>query len=97
MPFKKGASGNKHGKPKGANNKVTKEMREILKSLVEKEFTEWELHLSQIKKPEIRLKLLIDLLPYVLPKLQNTNLTFEPPASAIKNVIRFADGTEIEI
>ena len=97
MPFKKGKSGNKDGRPMGSPNHLTQETRLLLKQVIEKEIENIELYLSRIKKPETKLKLLIDLLPYVLPKLQNTNLTIDPPEPVKKNVIRLADGTEIEI
>jgi hypothetical protein len=77
MKFKEGQSGNPTGKPKGAKNKISTEMRELLKLIIEKEINSIPLYLSKIKKPDTRLKILIELLPYVLPKLQNTDLKIE--------------------
>jgi hypothetical protein len=77
MKFKEGQSGNPTGKPKGAKNKITLEMRELLKLIIEKEINLIPSYLTKIKKPETRLKILTELLPYVLPKLQNTDLKIE--------------------
>lgn len=35
MPFKKGETGNRNGRPKGAQNKTTGEIREAAKAIVE--------------------------------------------------------------
>jgi hypothetical protein len=74
MPFKKGQSGNPTGKPKGASNKVTKELRDVLKSIIEVEIEQIPVYLSKIKRPELKLKLISELLPYVLPKFSNISL-----------------------
>lgn len=55
------------GRPKGAVNKLTKELRAELKDLV---FSELE-YLSEIlpkSPPHIRLEVLLKLIPYVIPK-----------------------------
>ena len=70
--FKSRESGNPAGRPKGSKNRVTRELRTVLKSVV---FDELERLPETLKDlpPEKRLELLTKLLPYVMPKIQQAN------------------------
>jgi len=69
MPFEKGNSGNPDGRPKGTNNKLTKQLRETINDFLE---TNFESVIQDFEKltPKERLKFYCELLQYGLPKLQ---------------------------
>jgi hypothetical protein len=69
MGFKKGQSGNPFGKPKGAVNKTSKELREAITDFLENNFDK-VIQDFDIMQPRERSKLFCDLLQYSLPKLQ---------------------------
>jgi hypothetical protein len=59
------------GKPKGAKNKVNRQMRDLIQQLFDDNFDTIQEDLESLD-PKDRLKFLSDLLPYLLPKLQST-------------------------
>ena len=70
-------TGNKYGgRTKGTPNRLTKELRTVLKDVVYRELESIELRLDELD-PKERIELTIKLMPYVFPKLQsishNTN------------------------
>ncbi|MEY4126768.1 MAG: hypothetical protein RL737_957 [Bacteroidota bacterium] len=70
-------TGNKYGgRTKGTPNRLTKELRTVLKDVVYRELESIELRLDELE-PKERIELTIKLMPYVFPKLQtishNTN------------------------
>lgn len=69
MPFEKGNSGNPDGRPKGTNNKLSKQLRETINGFLE---TKFESVIEDFEKltPKERLKFYCELLQYGLPKLQ---------------------------
>ena len=58
------------GRQKGTPNKLTKEIRTVLKDLIYKELDEIQEHLNSLE-PKQRLKLVIKLIPFVLPKVDS--------------------------
>ena len=62
------------GRNKGTPNKVTSETRNIIHSILTEELPNLRTYISEIEKPEIRAKLLIDLLPFIVPKYQNLSI-----------------------
>ena len=65
------AKGNKTGgRVKGTPNRLTKEMRLILKNVVGNELEHLNRHMEQLE-PIDRLNLLLKLLPYVMPKVKD--------------------------
>lgn len=59
------------GRTKGTPNKITKQLRECITSFLEDNFDEAVAAWSNIKKPESKLKLYIELINYAVPKLQS--------------------------
>lgn len=63
------------GREKGTPNKITSEIRTIIHSLLLEELPNLRAYISQVDKPELKAKLLIDLLSYSLPKPQTIDTT----------------------
>lgn len=75
MPFQPGQSGNKNGRPKGAQNVNTERLRGIVAQLLEDNI---EQIIKDVKalKPRERVAAWTSLLEYALPKLQRSEMTF---------------------
>ena len=72
MPFKKNDEKiNKKGRPKGAKNKVNAELKQLIQDFLEKNWKDLQKQYKELS-PRDKMKLFTDLLPYVVPKLQNT-------------------------
>mgnify|MGYP003633409768 CR=1 FL=1 len=65
---------NNNGRPKGSPNKSTKEIREAIRTIVEGNVKQLEADLKTLQ-PKDRIKCIIDLASFVLPKLKATELT----------------------
>jgi hypothetical protein len=76
MKFKKGQSGNPKGRPKGAKDKATADLRERVGQLLDDEFDQIKADLSELS-PKERVNAWIKLLDFTLPRLQRVeqNLT----------------------
>lgn len=74
--YKVGTSGNPNGRPKGATNKITSDMRQILKSFFADNIEQMK---DEFAKMDAKDKFLIleRLLPYILPKLKDVEGTFD--------------------
>jgi hypothetical protein len=66
------------GRGKGTPNKMTKEIRSVLKDVMYNEIEVIQEHLDTLK-PKERLELLVKLLPYVLPKVTSISHTTNEP------------------
>ena len=58
------------GRVKGTPNKLTKEIRIILKNILAKEIENFPNILQQLE-PHVRMEIVIKILPYVLPKVKD--------------------------
>ena len=66
------------GREKGTPNKQTKEIRAVLKQIVSKELENISTHIQELE-PSERAKLLLKLLPYVMPKVNSVDHHFDEP------------------
>ena len=72
-------TGNKYGgRKKGTPNKLTKELRSVLKEVIYNELDNIEERLEQLE-PKQRLELVIKLMPYVFPKIESASHTINEP------------------
>jgi hypothetical protein len=76
MPFSKGQSGNKNGKPKGTKNKTGVKLREAISNFLSDNFPKVVDDFHSLT-PKDRVKLYTDLLQFGLPKLQAVSLDFD--------------------
>lgn len=77
MAQKKGHTGNPNGRPKGIENKVTRDIKEAYRMLIESNLdnlTGW-LEMIAAKDPEKAIRIISDLSEYVIPKLARQELT----------------------
>ncbi len=89
MPFIKGESGNKKGRPKGSINKTTFELRLLIADFLSNNFDKISKDF-ELLQPKDRLKYYCELLSFGLPKLQTTVLEsqFESiPDEQLDNII----------
>jgi predicted component of type VI protein secretion system len=76
MPYKKGKSGNLAGRPKGAQNKVSAQLRETISDFLEDNFSKVISDFEELT-PKDRVKFYCDLLQYGLPRLQAVQVESE--------------------
>ena len=66
------------GRQKGTPNRITKELRSVLKDILYQELEQLQERLD-VLKPRERVELLIKLMPYVLPKVTSVSHTTNEP------------------
>tara|TARA_B110001452_G_scaffold213859_1_gene184659 strand:+ start:174 stop:419 length:246 start_codon:yes stop_codon:yes gene_type:complete len=66
------------GRKKGTPNRLTKEVRAVLKELVFDEISQVQHHFEKLD-PKERIELLIKLMPYVCPKIQTASHSLNEP------------------
>ena len=72
-------TGNKYGgREKGTPNRITKELRSLLKDIMYDEIGALQERLDALK-PRERVELLIKLMPYALPKVTSVSHTTNEP------------------
>ena len=94
MPFNKGLSGNPNGRKKGTPNKITKDLRESLQFFLETNEATFQATFDKLE-PKDKIRYYIDLLPFVIPKLQSTQLQVEDNQPPVFVTIRGVDGKQI--
>jgi len=72
-------TGNKYGgRQKGTPNRITKELRTLLKDILYQELEQIQERL-ELLEPKERIELLIKLMPYALPKVTSVSHTTNEP------------------
>ena len=66
------------GREKGTPNRMTKELRTVLKDILYQELEQIQEHLETLNSKE-RVELLIKLMPYILPKVTTISHTTNEP------------------
>ncbi len=66
------------GRTKGAVNNTTKEIRTVLKDVINNELLNIE-KLFESLPPKERLEIIVKLIPFVLPKVENVKASFGEP------------------
>ena len=66
------------GREKGTPNRMTKELRTVLKDILHQELEQIQEHLNALN-PKERIELLIKLMPYILPKVTSISHTTNEP------------------
>ena len=94
--FQPGESGNPNGRPRGAENRTTKEIREAYQKLVESNLENMSLWIADIaaENPEKAMDTMIKLSEYVIPKLARQELVGNNGSDLFKNV-KFDFGPDV--
>lgn len=66
------------GRKKGTPNRLTKEIRLILKDSIFREISSLEKNLEKLD-PKTRIELLVKLLPFICPKIKNESYRIDEP------------------
>lgn len=66
------------GRKKGTPNRMTKELRSVLKDLMFEELENLKEHLDTLR-PKERIELIIKLMPFILPKVNNISHKVNEP------------------
>ena len=94
--FKPGESGNPNGRPKGAINKNTKEIRQAYQNLVEMNLENMSRWISQVasEDPNKAMDLMLKLSEYVIPRLARQEVVGNDGQDLFKN-IQFKFGPDV--
>lgn len=93
MAFQKGQSGNPNGRPKGAANKISEDIKEAFAMVLENRLPDLNRWLGQVAQddPAKAIDLMIKLSNRFLPELARTEITGKDGEDLFKN-IRFDFG-----
>jgi hypothetical protein len=84
MGLPKGQTNNLNGRPKGQPNKLTKELRAVLKDVLFNEIESLPIHLQSLQIKD-RLDLVVKLLPYAIPRIEAASYKIGEPNDWFEN------------
>ena len=84
--FKPGTSGNPKGKPKGATNKNTKELRGKISLILNNNIDKVEQDLEQLQ-PKDRLNILLQFMKFVIPQLKQVEVDYQEQEHNFRPII----------
>lgn len=90
MGLPKGRTNNPNGRPQGSSNKVTTDLRNFIQDILNMNAEKIQSDIESLE-PRDRLKFLVSLLPYIVPKPQST------PAPQEDVVIKIEGMTQVEV
>ena len=73
MGLKKGQTNNRNGRPTGSQNKITKELRELIKEFLDRNFKGVQKEYDKLDSKE-KLYFYKDLLKYAIPTISTTQM-----------------------
>jgi len=76
MGLKKGMTNNPAGRPPGSPNKVTKEIRDILKEFIDDNIDKIKKDFATLEAKD-RIKIFVEILQYVIPRYHAIHSTIE--------------------
>ena len=85
MKWIKGQSGNVNGRPIGSKNSTNKEVKDLLRSILQNQLDKLQEHESELTHSE-RIQLTKSILPFIMPKLQSTVIREGQPLNAFKTI-----------
>lgn len=83
------------GRKKGTPNKITREARQSLQAIIDGELEDLPTRMEQLDTKD-RLEILCKLLPYVLPKLRQTDLSLSKNEKINHVTIDIIDPKEVK-
>lgn len=93
MAFKKGQSGNPDGRPKGAKDKVTSNLRKWIDEFLSNNRSQIESDIAELS-PSERVKFFLSLMNYVLPKRQAVGVLDDMAQNPLDLKIEIIDPSE---
>lgn len=87
--LKKGQTNNPNGRPKGAPNKVTTDIREAFSELIANNIDKLDIWISEVAKkdPAKALTIIIDLSEFVIPKLARSDIDLKNSAKDENQIV----------
>ena len=73
------------GRQKGTPNKRTKEVRDLITNFVESKWDEFLSNYDSIEDPEKKCYIMLQLLPYISPKMASVEYKGEAPVKTFKD------------
>ena len=93
----KGQSGNLNGRPKGAPNKVTGDMRDLAMQFSKDNWETIQDDFNKLKAPKDKLFFRLAMLEFAIGKMQRVEMKAEISAEIVQTVYKISEGVEISI